>query len=530
MKKILLLSLCFVFNILSAHNSLNHNNVSLKKWFIEKDNTTVEASLMMLKDKTVFLENANGQMLKYPLSSFNLEDQLYVIQKYKQIEALNTPSVKKASFEQNLLTNNFWLLVWLSTLFLTFLVIRFYKNRISYKSGYAFVLSGMVCIFLSFMPKPVLGTDPAFIDTAFAPFKPKVKTRWDATYFYVEDLGLPSHPMMKGITAWQQQVPIPQCYVGTNAWSIPLNPVVAATPVPTATNFFKGAVALAANGIPIFNALNNRGEDSYLIGELDQYGGHCGRADDYHYHVTPLSLDSINADILPIAFALDGFAVYASKEPNGAAMTTLDANHGHYLNGVYHYHGTSNYPYVVGNMVGVVTKDATDQIIPQPSAKSIRPAGTPLNGATITDHKSTGTNAYTLTYTLSGQTYTVAYSWNAAAIYTMSWGSPTGTIVSTLNGQVCNFPTATSEVLVDDTHVKIYPNPTKTGFSLDLSSPFNVNDVKSISIFDAKGSLILKTNQYKSFIEMPQITEGVYFVKIQFTSSQLTKKMVVQSK
>ena len=330
-------------------------------------------------------------------------------------------------------------------------------------------------LFLSFMPKPVLGTDPAFIDSAFIPFKSKVKTRWDSQYFYVEDLGLPSHPMMKGITNWQQQVPIQQCYVGTNAWSIPLNPVIAATPTPTATNFFKGAVAVAANGIPIFNALNNRGEDSYLIGELDQYGGHCGKADDYHYHTAPLSLDSINADILPIAFALDGFAVYASKEPNGAAMTTLDANHGHYLNGVYHYHGTTNYPYLVGNMVGVVTKDATDQIIPQAQTKPVRPAGNPLNGATITNLQSTGTNAYTLTYTLNNQTYTVNYSWTNTT-YTFTWNSPTSTVTNTYTGQVCTFSTGINKLFGDDKNLNIYPNPAKTGFSLALSSPFNVND------------------------------------------------------
>ena len=527
MKLPLTLFFCLVASCLFAHSG-HESSANLKDWSISSENKTVKASLMMLKDKTVFLEDADGEILKYPLAFLKLEDQLFVIQKHKQIEQLNTPSVQKASWTKNLLKNNFWLLVWFSTLFLTFLIVRFYKTKFTFKYGYAFVLIVMANLFLSFMPKPVLGTDPLFIDSAFAPFKPKVKTRWDATYFYVEDLGLPSHRMMNGITAWQQQVPIQQCYVGTNAWSIPLNPIVAATPVPTATNFFKGAVALAANGIPIFNALNNRGEDSYLIGELDQFGGHCGRADDYHYHTAPLSLDSINADILPIAFALDGFAVYAAKEPNGTTMTALDANHGHYLNGVYHYHGTTNYPYVVGNMVGVVTKDATDQIIPQPSAKPIRPAGTPLNGAAITDHKSTGTNAYALTYTLSGQTYSVAYSWNAAAVYTMSWGSPTGTVVSTYNGQVCSFSTATNEVLTDDSQVKIYPNPTKNGFSLDLSSPFNVNDIKSISVFDVKGSLVFRTNQYTSFIKMPQITEGVYFVTIQFSNAQLTKKFMIQ--
>ena len=57
--------------------------------------------------------------------------------------------------------------------------------------------------------------------------------------------------------------------------------------------FLRGAIALAVNGIPIFNPQNNGGEVSADIGELDQWGGHCGRADDYHYHVAPLHLQSV---------------------------------------------------------------------------------------------------------------------------------------------------------------------------------------------------------------------------------------------
>ena len=57
-----------------------------------------------------------------------------------------------------------------------------------------------------------------------------IRTRWDEKYFYVESNGIPDHPMMIGITAWQQQVPIPQKYVGENAWRIPLHPVEAKTP------------------------------------------------------------------------------------------------------------------------------------------------------------------------------------------------------------------------------------------------------------------------------------------------------------
>ena len=68
--------------------------------------------------------------------------------------------------------------------------------------------------------------------------------------------------MMVGITTWQQQVPLPQNYTGDNAWRVPLHPVPSKTPVSIKGRFLRGAIALAANGIPIFNPQNNRGEVS----------------------------------------------------------------------------------------------------------------------------------------------------------------------------------------------------------------------------------------------------------------------------
>jgi len=270
-------------------------------------------------------------------------------------------------------------------------------------------------------------TSTLFIDSAFAPYKSaNLATNWDDMYFYVSSNGIPAHNMMVGITSWQQQVPIAQPYTGTNHWSIPLAPVYAATPVSTKTNFMKGAVALAVNGVPIFNALNNRGEDSFLIGELDQWGGHCGKGDDYHYHAAPLHL-SATSGLKPIAFALDGFAVYGAKEPDGTIMKTLDESHGHVgSNTVYHYHGTADYPYVVGSMKGKVTLDPStpapeNQIIPQAFTSPLRPALTPLNGASITAFSAPTATSYLLTYKIGAKTGTVQYSWTNANVYTFTF-------------------------------------------------------------------------------------------------------------
>ena len=191
---------------------------------------------------------------------------------------------------------------------------------------------------------------------SFAAFAAHVQTRRDAQFFYVESDGIPTHPMMIGIRRWQQQVPMPQHYTGTNAWQFPLTPTMAETPISATHALYRGAIAIAANGVPIFNALNNRGEDAFLIGELVEWGGHCGQGDDYHYHVAPLHLQAIVGDTNPIAYALDGFPIYGDREPDGSPLQPLDEFNGHTdANGDYHYHGTTTYPYINGGLSGVVT-------------------------------------------------------------------------------------------------------------------------------------------------------------------------------
>lgn len=247
----------------------------------------------------------------------------------------------------------------------------------------------------------------ASLASYFQAFPERVRTRQDGQYLYVESDGLAEHPMMAGIRSWQQQVPLPADYTGGNAWSLPLAPRLADQPVSARTGLFRGAIALAVNGVPIFNALNNRGDDAYLFGELDEYGGHAGRADDYHYHTAPLFLSSTVGGTRPIAVALDGFLLYGSLEPDGSPMRALDDYNGHAEGSSYHYHGTRTYPYINGGLKGVVR--VTDQVEPQPSVRPVRPALTPLAGATVTRHASTGTNRWTLEYQVGGRTYRLDY-------------------------------------------------------------------------------------------------------------------------
>ncbi|NBQ59317.1 MAG: YHYH protein, partial [Opitutaceae bacterium] len=238
----------------------------------------------------------------------------------------------------------------------------------------------------------------------FGAFAPAVALRWDQNFLYVESEGLPAHGMMVGITAWQQQVPLPQSYRGDNAWRIPLHPVPAKTLVSIKDRFLRGAIAIAANGIPIFNPQNNRGELSQEIGELDQWGGHCGRSDDYHYHIAPLHLQAQLGREHPVAYALDGYPIYGLNEPDGSDPVKLDSFNGHDALGLgYHYHASLKYPYLNGGFHGEVVERG-GQVDPQPRAQGVRPALTALRGAKITDFKSTNENHYELSYVVRDET------------------------------------------------------------------------------------------------------------------------------
>ena len=270
----------------------------------------------------------------------------------------------------------------------------------------------------------------------FLKFPEAVLVDWDEKNLYVGSDGLPDHPMMIGITAWQQQVPLPQSYYGENAWPIPLHPIPSSNGISAKTNFFRGAIAVAANGIPIFNPIkNDRRTDTYLAGELDDYGGHCGRADDYHYHVAPWHLAERLGPSLPLAYALDGYPIYGFSEPDGGSVTGLDSFHGH-TNGLgeYHYHASKSYPYINGGFHGEVSVQGGG-VDPQPNATPVRQATAPLPRAKITGFEmSADKKKYQLEYVQNGKKGSVSYEILNGGKVQFSFKNPDGT-TSESNGK-----------------------------------------------------------------------------------------------
>ena len=147
-------------------------------------------------------------------------------------------------------------------------------------------------------------------------------------------------------------------------FKIPINPQEASSHSYTQL----GPIGVAINGVALFNqyAGPNRalGDE---INSFDQYNGHPQQSGMYHYHVEPLHITTEEGEDGLIGFLLDGFPVYGPYE-NGKLVTNddLDQYHGHfgptkeYPNGIYHYHITSDSPYINGGQYygtpGIVTQ------------------------------------------------------------------------------------------------------------------------------------------------------------------------------
>jgi len=189
----------------------------------------------------------------------------------------------------------------------------------------------------------------------------------DGDYIVIESTGLPDHTSVyyEG-TQWEDS--LYEAYNGSNpdfavapnviasfdyTFTIPLNPEEAAVKDATPG----GPIGVSLNGVPFFNQYNGAGDPlTAEINSFDQWNGHPTPSSMYHYHVEPTYLTQYAGTDQLLGFLLDGFPVYGPEE-NGATLTDsdLDVYHGHfgvttdYPDGIYHYHITSEAPYINGD-------------------------------------------------------------------------------------------------------------------------------------------------------------------------------------
>jgi hypothetical protein len=190
---------------------------------------------------------------------------------------------------------------------------------------------------------------------------------------------------------------------------------------------------------------------------------------------------------------------------------------------------------MIGNMVGKVTEDTTSQIVPQAASTPVRIGQAPLPGAVILSCTQSGVNGFKLSYSYSGHTDSIIYSWDATGVYNYIFKNLiVGTADSTYNGfKPCYFLPATANVGVANMQgivpgLYITPNPSDGHFTVRVASP--ANEDARITITDMYGKRL------RSF-DLPINTEqqikltlpaGVYIVSGIIRSETFAARLVIE--
>lgn len=145
----------------------------------------------------------------------------------------------------------------------------------------------------------------------------------------------------------------------TLTYSLPLDPIVAATP----SCLPLGPIGVVNDGVVLFNSLDAGGRDAVAHETQDACDGHPDGQSMYHYHSIPSCvLDKATAPSTLVGYALDGYGIYVERDSKGNLPTNADLDECHgrtssvLWNGVetnmYHYDVTLEYPYTLGCFKG----------------------------------------------------------------------------------------------------------------------------------------------------------------------------------
>jgi hypothetical protein len=140
-------------------------------------------------------------------------------------------------------------------------------------------------------------------------------------------------------------------------WTLPTTPTAASE----AHCVGMGPIAVATDGVVMFNALDAQGRDAGAHEVQDSCGGHPQEQGIYHYHffspcLAPSTTTPGSSTL--VGYALDGYGIFAERDSVGHLPTDadLDACHGRTSTvewdgrsiSMYHYDVTLEYPYLVG--------------------------------------------------------------------------------------------------------------------------------------------------------------------------------------
>ncbi len=102
-----------------------------------------------------------------------------------------------------------------------------------------------------------------------------------------------------------------------------------------------------------------------------------------------------------------------------------------------------------------------------------------------------------------------------------------------LDNEIIVRKTVTSNLSINENkfyenQIKIYPNPATDILKINLGNNNLDSEVQSIAIYDLKGNLVYKTAKFESSLDIKNLSEGNYFIKIQFTNSVVTKNLLIK--
>jgi len=251
-----------------------------------------------------------------------------------------------------------------------------------------------------------------------AGFNKSVSVKCDENYAYIASDTYPDHELMTGITGTNEQIPVP---APGYAAPIKLTPKKA-----DKLTTIDAAIGVAVNGVPIYD-YSSQGEldlnkydekhDTLVLGQLDNCGGHSGRGDDYHYHVSPTCMIGAmknKGNEAIIGWAYDGYPLYGNKNPDGSDIVNgeLDLCNGQADKTFgYRYQTSTTPPYIIQCLVGEVDTAILPRVSPlngdtEKMRADLKP---PTGGVKNLTHIASKDGTRTMSYTYQGEEYFTTY-------------------------------------------------------------------------------------------------------------------------
>ena len=118
------------------------------------------------------------------------------------------------------------------------------------------------------------------------------------------------------------------------------------------------------------------------------------------------------------------------------------------------------------------------------------------------------------------------------------YGVPTADVLSQIDyyylqgvgfSNLCFSPVSTNELEIEAANIKVYPNPTNGLLNIDLNTL--TEDVR-IDVFNIVGQQVMSTQNARNLttLDLSNVSNGVYFVRISNDEAVISKKVIVSHK